>query len=132
MRWGRENCTVVFILVHSITELHPVYQDNLSLVSTIFKSFTNHTPRLHFWTKKLARFLTHTKIYIHTLQESHLQTWNHIRQTNQRHKNIQTWWWLSLVNHTCVLQATHNPKCLQDQPRSSNNELQLCIVERVF
>jgi len=34
----------------------------LSLVSTIFKSFTNHTPRLHFWTKKLTRFFTHTKI----------------------------------------------------------------------
>jgi len=66
----------------------------------------------------------------HTPQESHLHTWNHIRQTNQRHKNIQTWWWLSLANHTCVLQATHKPKCLQDQPRSSNHELQLHIVER--
>jgi len=30
-----------FVLVHSITELHPIYQDNLTLVSTIFKSFTN-------------------------------------------------------------------------------------------
>ena len=59
----------------------------------------------------------------HTLQESQLQTWNHIRQTNQRHKNIQTWWWLSLANHTCVLQATHKPKRLQDQPRSSKHEL---------
>jgi len=52
-----ENDIVVFILVHSITVLHPVYQDNLSLVSTIFKSFTNHIPRLHFWMKK------HTKIF---------------------------------------------------------------------
>jgi len=61
VRWGKENCTVVFILVHSITKLHPVYQDNLSLVSTIFKSFTNQTSRLDFWTKKLTRFLTYTK-----------------------------------------------------------------------
>jgi len=30
---------------------------------------------------KHTRFLTHTKIYNHNLQESHLQTWNHIRQT---------------------------------------------------
>jgi len=34
-RWGKENWTVAFILVHSITELYPVYQDNLSLVSTV-------------------------------------------------------------------------------------------------
>jgi len=39
------NC---FYTGYSIIEVHPVYQDNLSLVSTIFKSFTNHTPRLHF------------------------------------------------------------------------------------
>jgi len=63
------------------------------------------------------------------MQESHLQTWNHIRQKNQRHENIQTWW-LSLANHTCVLQATHKPKCLQDQPWSSIFTLQLCIAER--
>jgi len=50
--------------------------------------------------------------------------------TNWRHKNIQNWWWLSLANHTWILQPTHKPKCLQDQPRSSNNELQLCIVEK--
>jgi len=43
MRWREENGTIVFIPVHSITKLHSFYQDNLSLVSTIFKSFTNHT-----------------------------------------------------------------------------------------
>jgi len=51
LKWKRgreESGTNVFILVHSITKLHPVYQDNMSLISTIFKSFTNHTPRLHF------------------------------------------------------------------------------------
>jgi len=42
--------------------LNPVFQDNLSLVSTIFKSFTNHKPRLHFWKPKHTRFFTHTKI----------------------------------------------------------------------
>jgi len=52
-----ENTTVMFIMVHSIIELHLVYQDNLSLISTIFKGFKNHTPRLHFWTKKHTRFL---------------------------------------------------------------------------
>ena len=62
MRWGKEECTTMFILVHSITELHQVYQDNLSLVSTIFKSFTNHKPRLHFWTQKQTRFLTHKNL----------------------------------------------------------------------
>jgi len=30
--------------------------------STILESFTNHTPRLHFWTKKLTRFWTQTKL----------------------------------------------------------------------
>ena len=55
-RWGKEDCTTVFILVHSITELHPVYQDNLSLVFTIFKSFTNHKPILHFWTQNTQDF----------------------------------------------------------------------------
>jgi len=49
VRWRKENWTIVFILVHSMTELHPVYQDNLNLISTIIKSFTNHKPRLHFW-----------------------------------------------------------------------------------
>jgi len=39
--------------------------------------------------------------------------------TNQRHKNIQTWWWLFLANHTYVLQATHKPKCLQDLQTTS-------------
>ena len=45
-------------MAHSITKLHTIYKDNMSLVSIIFKSFTNHTPRLHFRTKKLTRFLT--------------------------------------------------------------------------
>jgi len=49
-RWGKENWIVGFILVHSITKLDPVYQDNLSMISTIIKSFTNRKPRLHFWT----------------------------------------------------------------------------------
>ena len=62
VRWGKDRCTTVFKLVHSITELHPVYQDNLSPIFTIFKIFTNHTPRLHFWIKTRTRFLTHTKI----------------------------------------------------------------------
>ena len=53
------------MLVHSITELHLVYQDNLSLVSTIFKNFTNHTPRLQFWTTKLTRFLIHKNLDTH-------------------------------------------------------------------
>jgi len=26
------------------------------------QSFTNHTPRLHFWTKKLTRILTHKNL----------------------------------------------------------------------
>jgi len=60
-RWREESGTYVFILIHSITELHPVYQDNLSLVSTIFKSFTNHTPRLHFWTKKNTKIFDSQK-----------------------------------------------------------------------
>jgi len=34
-----------------------------------------------------------------------------------------------LHNHTCVLQPTHKSKCLQDQPRSSINKIQLCIIE---
>jgi len=62
VRWGKEKCTTIFILVHSIIKLHPVYQDNLSLDSTIFKSFTNQTPRLHFWTTKHTRFLTHKNL----------------------------------------------------------------------
>jgi len=42
VRWRKEKCTTIFILVHSITELHPVYQNNMSLVSTIFKIFEPH------------------------------------------------------------------------------------------
>jgi len=29
------------------------------------QNFTNHTPRLHFWTKKLTRFLTHKNLDTH-------------------------------------------------------------------
>jgi len=94
-----------FFMVHSIIELHPIYQDNMSLVSTIFKSFTNNTPRLH-----LAR-ITLTNMKSHQVN-------------NQRHKNYKTWSWLSLGNHTRVLQTNHKPKCLQDQPKSSIFTLQ--------
>jgi len=38
-----------------------------SLVSTIIKSFTNHKPRLHFWTIETPRFFTYTKISTTTL-----------------------------------------------------------------
>jgi len=44
-------------------ELHNCfYTGSLANHTTIFKSFTNHTPGLHFSTKKLTKFLTHTKI----------------------------------------------------------------------
>ena len=46
-RWGKEECTIVFILVHSIAKLYPVFQ---------FKSFTNQTPRLNFWTQSTQDF----------------------------------------------------------------------------
>ena len=90
MRWEKENCTIVFILIHSITELHPVYQDNLSLVSTIFNSFTNHTPRLHFWTTKLTRFLTHKNLDTHLarITLTYLKSHKANQQEAQEHQNL--------------------------------------------
>jgi len=111
-----------FYIGHSITELHPVFLENLSLVSTIFKSFTNQPPRLDFWTKNHIRFSTHKNLDNYPARITLTDLKSH-QKTNQRHK-------LSLANHTCVLRATHKPKCLQDQLRSSNNKLQLCIAER--
>jgi len=125
VRWRKKSGTSIFILVHSIIKLHPVYQDNLSMVSTIFKSFTNHTPRLHFWTKipqksSLTPYKNHT--HRHGITPS----------KQQRHKNYKTWWWLSLANHTRVLQPNPKPKCLKDQLRSSIYTLQLRDAEREF
>jgi len=54
----------------------------MSLVSTIFKSFRNHTPRLHFLTKKLTRFLTHKNLDTHPTRITITDLKSH--QANQR------------------------------------------------
>jgi len=61
-RWGKQSWTIIFISVHSSTKLHQVYLGILSLVSIIIKSFTNHKPKLYFWTIETPRFLTHKNL----------------------------------------------------------------------
>ena len=81
MRWGKEKCTTNFILVHSIIELHPVYQDNLSLVSTIFKSFTNHTKITLLNNKTHKIFDSHKNLDTHPTRITLADLKSH--QTNQ-------------------------------------------------
>jgi len=126
VRWGRENCIVVFILVHSITKLHPVYQDNLSLVSTIFKSFTNHTLRLHLWTKKHTKFSTHKILDTHPVRITltDLKSHHANQPEAQEHPNLM----VVVPSQPYMCSSSYSQAKMP--PRSSNHELQLCIGER--
>jgi len=88
------------------------YQDNMSLVSTIFKSFTNHTPRLHFWTQKNTKIFDSYKNLDYNPLRITLTCLESHQEHNRRHKKYKTLWWLSLSNHTWVLQAFTKLKCI--------------------
>jgi len=121
------NCFYIGSLNHRATSsLSGQPELGFHYIQKFYKSHTKIT-LLNKETHKI--FDSHKNLDTHPVRIT-LTDLNHIRQTNQRYKNIQIWWCLCLANHTCVLQATHRPKCLQDQPRSSNHELQLCIAER--
>jgi len=121
------NCFYTGSLNHRATSSLPrQLEPGFHYIQNFYKSNTKIT-LLNNKTHKI--FDSHTNLDTHptriTLADLKKHQANHPEQ-----KNIQTWWWLSLANPTCVLQATHKPKCLQDQSRSSKHELQLCIVER--
>jgi len=65
------------------------------------KFYKSHT-KITILTKKHTRFLTHKNLDTHHARITLIDLKSH-QANNQRHKNNQTWWWLSLANHTCVL-----------------------------
>ena len=62
---------MIFILVHSIFKLHPVYQDNLSLIMHYIKRITKSLKDYTFESHK--NFNSYTVSF-------HLQTCNHTRK----------------------------------------------------
>ena len=121
-RWRERESDICFILVHSITKLHPVYQGNLSLVSTIIKSFKNHTPRLHFWIiENTKTFDSHKNLNHNPVRLTYkIGITLEIQPEAQELLNLKV---APLANQTWVLQASTKPKSLQDQPRSSISTL---------
>ena len=122
---------MIFILVHSIFELHPVYEDNLSLIMHYMKRITKSLKNYTFELRKNTKIIESRKSLKPYIAKSHLKTSNHTRKhiEAQEQQIIDD---ASQPKH--VLQCFNTTKTFAQRFKDLQSRVVYCVIqrERVF